>query len=74
MDWKDALGSLLQEGNLPEGGPDATADATPAADTDIVQKTPVHVLIEKRGAPGRPSPSWKDSNARTRPLRKWRDN
>lgn len=53
MDWKDALGSLLQEGNLPEGGPDATTDATPAADTDIVQKTPVHVLIEKKGRAGK---------------------
>lgn len=53
MDWKDALGSLLQEGNLPEGEPDAPQADESADDTATVQKTPVHVLIEKKGRAGK---------------------
>lgn len=53
MDWKDALGSLLQEGNLPEGGPDAPEPEAVPADSKTVQKTPVHVLIEKKGRAGK---------------------
>lgn len=53
MDWKDALGSLLQEGNLPEGEPDAPETEAVPADSKTVQKTPVHVLIEKKGRAGK---------------------
>lgn len=53
MDWKDALGSLLQEGNLPEGEPDAPETEAAPADSKTVQKTPVHVLIEKKGRAGK---------------------
>ena len=48
MDWKDALGSLLQEGNLPEGEPDTPETKAEPTDSKTVQKTPVHVLIEKK--------------------------
>ena len=53
MDWKDALGSLLQEGNLPEGEPDAPETEAMPADSKTVQKSPVHVLIEKKGRAGK---------------------
>lgn len=53
MDWKDTLGSLLQEGNLPEGEPDAPETEAVPADSQTVQKTPVHVLIEKKGRAGK---------------------
>lgn len=53
MDWKDALGSLLQEGNLPEGEPDAPETEAVPADSKTVQKSPVHVLIEKKGRAGK---------------------
>lgn len=53
MDWKDALGSLLLEGNLPEGEPDAPETEAVPADSKTVQKTPVHVLIEKKGRAGK---------------------
>lgn len=53
MDWKDALGSLLQEGNLPEGEPDAPDTEAAPADSKTVQKSPVHVLIEKKGRAGK---------------------
>lgn len=53
MDWKDTLGSLLQEGNLPEGEPDAPETEATPADSKTVQKTPVHVLIEKKGRAGK---------------------
>ena len=52
MDWKDALGSLLQEGNLPEGEPDTPETKAEPTDSKTVQKTPVHVLIEKMGRAG----------------------
>lgn len=53
MDWKDALGSLLQEGNLPEGEPDAPETEAAPDDSKTVQKSPVHVLIEKKGRAGK---------------------
>ena len=53
MDWKDALGSLLQEGNLPEGEPDAPETEAAPAYSKTVQKSPVHVLIEKKGRAGK---------------------
>ena len=53
MDWKDALGSLLQEGNLPEGEPDAPETEAMPADSKTVRKFPVHVLIEKKGRAGK---------------------
>lgn len=53
MDWKDALGSLLQEGNRPEGEPDAPETEAAPAYLKTVQKSPVHVLIEKKGRAGK---------------------
>ena len=47
MDWRDALGGLLAEGNLPPG------DDTPAEAADApgkpVQREPLHVLMERKG-------------------------
>lgn len=53
MDWKDALGSLIQEGNLPDGEPDAPETEAAPTDSKTVQKSPVHVLIEKKGRAGK---------------------
>lgn len=53
MDWKDALGSLLQKGDLPEGEQNAPETEVSATDTKSVQKAPVHVLIEKKGRAGK---------------------
>lgn len=51
MDWKDALGSLLQNGDLPEGDDIQTPDSenTPQG----VQKAPLHVLKERKGRAGK---------------------
>lgn len=51
MDWKDALGSLLQNGDLPEGedAPASVPEDAPAG----VQKAPLHVLKEKKGRAGK---------------------
>lgn len=50
MDWKDALSQIS---GLPEGKPDN--DAPEAVDTPATpsQKSPLHVLIEKKGRGGK---------------------
>lgn len=51
MDWKDALGSLLQSGDLSEGD-DVRSPAV--GDTPRgVQKAPLHVLKERKGRAGK---------------------
>lgn len=54
MDWKDALASLS---GLPEGSPDdAPQDNTVTrtkSEVPTAQKTPLHVLIEKKGRGGK---------------------
>lgn len=54
MDWKDALASLS---GLPEGTADIPAEDNTVQKTrseaPIVQKAPLHVLIEKKGRGGK---------------------
>lgn len=50
MDWKDALGSLLAAGDLPQGEDSAEVQEPVTAG---VQRTPVHVLKEKKGRAGK---------------------
>ena len=49
IDWRDALGGLASQ--LPEG-PDTPTDETPDADTSV-QKTPVHIVLERKGRGGK---------------------
>lgn len=54
MDWKDALGSLLDSGTLPQGEPDhnpAPGDAAPQSPG--IQKSPLHVFVERKGRGGK---------------------
>ena len=53
MDWKDALASLS---GLPEGEPEATSEDSTVqtkSEATTAQKTPLHVLIEKKGRGGK---------------------
>ena len=53
MDWKDALASLS---GLPEGEPEASPTPQPDGSTTSQthnQKSPLHVLIEKKGRGGK---------------------
>lgn len=53
MDWKDALASLS---GLPEGEPETSISPEPNDSTTRQlsdQKTPLHVLIEKKGRGGK---------------------
>lgn len=49
-DWKDALGALLDSGNIPV---DNTPDPEPAAPSGEVQRSPLHVLIDRKGRKGK---------------------
>lgn len=49
-DWKDALGSLLQSGALPEG---EDKGCVPSPETRECQKTPLHVVMERKGRHGK---------------------
>lgn len=49
-DWKDALGALLDSGDIPV---DNTPDPTPPAPKAGVQSTPLHVLIDRKGRKGK---------------------
>lgn len=51
MDWKDALGSLLESGDLPEG--ENTAPVDKETDSKVMQRSPLHVLKEKKGRGGK---------------------
>ncbi|MDD6227737.1 MAG: translation initiation factor [Bacteroidales bacterium] len=51
MDWRDALGGLLAEGNLPPG--DDTPADTADAPVKSVQREPLHVLMERKGRGGK---------------------
>jgi hypothetical protein BACCOPRO_01845 len=52
LDWKDALSALKNSGDIPV---DNTPDKPEAAsqETDGIQKTALHVLIEKKGRGGK---------------------
>ena len=51
MDWKDALASLS---GLPDGEPEETPQTDkPIRTQPLVQKSAVHVLIEKKGRGGK---------------------
>lgn len=53
MDWKDALASLS---GLPEGAPQDSSTQQPNNSTTSqpnIQKSPLHVLIEKKGRGGK---------------------
>lgn len=49
-DWKDALNALKTSGNIPV---DDTPEPEPAQKNTGVQKTPLHVLIDKKGRKGK---------------------
>lgn len=52
LDWKDALSALKDSGQIPvDNTPGEPQPAT--ADTDGLQATPLHVLIEKKGHGGK---------------------
>lgn len=50
LDWKDALGALKDSGNIPV---DDTPDPEPQTQTETRQKTPLHVLIDRKGRKGK---------------------
>lgn len=51
IDWKDALNALKDSGNIPV---DNTPDPEPAIENkDAVQRSPLHVLIDKKGRKGK---------------------
>ena len=50
MDWKDALASLS---GLPEGEPEVSSTQNPTTSQSNNQKSPLHVLIEKKGRGGK---------------------
>ena len=49
-DWKDALGALLDSGNIPV---DNTPDPQPPAPKTGVQSSPLHILIDRKGRKGK---------------------
>lgn len=52
LDWKDALSALRNSGDIPvDNTPDQPED-TPK-ETEGIQKTALHVLIEKKGRGGK---------------------
>lgn len=49
-DWKDALNALKNSGDIPV---DDTPDTVAEPEKKEVQKTPLHVLIDKKGRKGK---------------------
>lgn len=49
IDWRDALGALASQ--LPEGTDTPTDETTDAGPS--VQKTPVHIVLERKGRGGK---------------------
>ena len=50
IDWKDALGALLDSGNIPV---DNTPDPLPEPGQGKVKSAPLHVLIDRKGRKGK---------------------
>lgn len=50
MDWRDALGALKESGDLPV---DDTPDAIEEPQGETKQKTPLNVVIDKKGRKGK---------------------
>lgn len=54
MDWKEALGNLLDSGELPPGEDNATADKGNDAPVKVAGKASrLHVLKERKGRAGK---------------------
>ncbi len=52
IDWKDALSALKDSGNIPvDNTPDIAA--TPDDSDKKVQRTPLHVVIDRKGRKGK---------------------
>lgn len=51
MDWKDALGTLMDSGTLPID--DSPAPNDPTHREDEIQTTPLHVVIDNKGRKGK---------------------
>lgn len=52
IDWKDALSALKDSGNIPvDNTPDLAA--TPEDSDKKVQRTPLHVVIDRKGRKGK---------------------
>ncbi|MCM1152965.1 MAG: translation initiation factor [Muribaculum sp.] len=50
-DWKDALGSLLKDGNLPQG--EDTATDTGNTESTALRKQKLNIILDKKGRKGK---------------------
>lgn len=52
MDWKEQLNILKEDPDLPSGADD-TPESEEEITKDFIQKSPLHIVIEKKGRKGK---------------------